>query len=395
MRDSRPPVFDVRERTNTAPATHEESSFPFLNRVAGEFWEHPRRLIQDWCDRLADDEDYADVRGRLRSGDAHEYSSVMLELYIHELLRRTGHQITVHPKLAHTSRRPDFYAEKNGTGFYVEAVVPGASKQTLSGRARENRFLDVINRLEDLNFTLSLNSLAVGASNPPASKLRGALHAWLRSLDPDAVTDWATAPAFRWENGDWAAEFSALPRKAKPRGQARSHHRAIGVYAHQPAQWVDDAVIIERALKSKHGEYGALDKPFVIAVGLYVHDPDLWHSTNAFYGHERIQWNDGEEASGFRGLDGYFGAPPAWRHTNVSAVLLVNQLQPYHLHHTQATLWRHPGAALPAPPLDGPIDTMTMTDNRLDATAATTPALEFFGLPTPWPPGVPWPKTRE
>jgi hypothetical protein len=43
----------AKDRTATAPAAHAEPTFDFLNRIAGDYWEHPRQLLQTWADRIA------------------------------------------------------------------------------------------------------------------------------------------------------------------------------------------------------------------------------------------------------------------------------------------------------------------------------------------------------
>jgi hypothetical protein len=47
------PVLDA------TPSDHGESVFDFLNRVAGEYWVHPRQLMQAWADRIPDRPDWA------------------------------------------------------------------------------------------------------------------------------------------------------------------------------------------------------------------------------------------------------------------------------------------------------------------------------------------------
>lgn len=392
---SRPSVFDDRVRTDATPATNEESTFAFLNRVSGAFWEHARALIEDWCSHIADDIEFVETRGRIRSGDNGDYNSAILELYIHEALRRSGHDIVIHPILPHTSRRPDFYAEKDGAGFYIEAIVPGVSKQKKAAQSRKNRLMDVVNRLEAPNFYLWLHELKEGASDPKPANLRHALRTWLKEIDPDTIdtTDLSTTPRLRWEDGDWAAEFSALPVGHEARGRQRPGRRAIAVDGHYPVEWVNDAATIVKALEAKDSEYGRLDRPFIVAVGLSIHDTDRWHATNAFYGHERVMFTDGaDDAQAFRNGDGYFGAPGRWEHTRVSGVLLVNALQPYHLHATDAALWSHPGAEHPLPPLEWPGVRLDVVDGQLVTSEPSSTTLEFFGLPTPWPPGEAFPR---
>jgi hypothetical protein len=80
LMEDRLPIFDNKDRHESSPASHGETSFAFLNRVAGEFWENPRRLLQEWANRLPV-EAYADIRGRLRESND-QARSAFLELYI-------------------------------------------------------------------------------------------------------------------------------------------------------------------------------------------------------------------------------------------------------------------------------------------------------------------------
>lgn len=393
MPSQRPTVFDAYIRTNENPASYEESSFGFLNRVAGAFWEQTRSLVEEWANHIEGDDDYADLRARLRSSDDRQYNSAFLELYLHEMLLRTGHSVTPHPTLPQTTRRPDFYAERDGVGFYVEAIVPTWSNTQDARRSRRNRFFDVVNRLESPNFILMIRSLREGSSTPAAARLRTELRKWLAGLDPDSIHDLDFAPRYSWKQGDWSAEFSAIPKKKEARGEAAGDRRAIGVYAHEPARTVDEARTIRRALASKDGEYGNLGKPFVIAVGLFVHDSDYWHSMNAFFGRETIEWSEGSDESRLvRATDGYFGTPGDWEHTDVSSVLLVNQLQPYQVPKAEVTLWHHPHPERPTPSsLRVPGQVVAVVEDRVSVMPTAIEPTAFFGLSNPWPPGEPWP----
>lgn len=90
--------------------------------------------------------------------------------------------------------------------------------------------------------------------------------------------------------------------------------------------------------------------------------------------------------------DGYFGTPPNWRNTNVSGVLLVNQLMPYYLQRAEVTLWRHPLAAHPLPEDIGlPGESVVLQEGAMNTIKSPVRAHDFFGLSDPWPPGEPWP----
>lgn len=394
MGKHREPLFDDFGRTDTAPSTHQESNFEFLNRIAGDYWEHPRALMQEWLDRIPNDQEYNDLCQRFRSRDDEQFRSAFLELYLHESLLRAGYTVTIHPEVQCTSRRPDFLAERDRVRIFVEAIAPGSTAAEKAAAQRRAVLFDTVNRLGDPNFMLWLDDLQEGTSPPASARLRQDLRRWLAKLEPDAPWDPDAAQTRRWEHDGWAVSFKAIPRKAEARG-TRSD-RAIGVFGHTGVGFIDDAPAIKKALATKHHEYGDLGAPFIIAVGTYIHDRDRWHSCNAMYGHVAVQIGEAPDGSTVtrevRQPDGYFGVPPEWTNRNVSGVLLVNQLMPYHVQRAEATLWRHPNPVHELPDMVGlPGDTLRLVDSKLVEVPARTRADHLFGLPDPWPPGKPWP----
>lgn len=391
----RPPLFDEVSRTDGSPSTHQESSYDFMNRVAGDYWRHPRALMQEWLDHVEHQTDYTDLRQRLRSRDDEQFRSAFLELYLHEALLRAGYDVTVHPDVDGTTTHPDFLAERRGDRFYVEAIAPGSTPSARAAAQRRAVLFDTVNKLDDPNFMLWLDELVEGVSPPPAARLRSDLRRWLGQLDPDTPWDSDSAPSHQWQREGWSITFKAIPKKPGARGR-RPNGRAIGVYGHTGVGWIDDAPAIRKALTSKHREYGDLDAPFIIAVGTYIHDRDRWHTTNAMYGALAVQVSEGPDGEmttrELRQPDGYFGSPPDWQHRNVSAVLLVNQLMPYHLQRAEVTLWRHPDPAHHLPDqLDLPAHVVALDDGKLVEVPPRSTAEAFFGLPAQWPPGEPWP----
>jgi hypothetical protein len=218
------------------------------------------------------------------------------------------------------------------------------------------------------------------------------------TLDP-VLTDSDGLPApqvtYRTSEGTRRILDLAIPKKPEARG-TRPHERSIGVFGHGEASMIDDAPAILKAQAANHHSYGDFGAPFIIAIGTYIFDTDRWHSTNAMYGRVGVQLT--ESASGelltceVRHPDGYLGTPPGWRNSNVSGVLLVNQLMPYHVQRTEVTLWRPPLAAHPLPEDVGlPGESIVFQRGALEAIKSPVKADDFFGLPDPWPPGEPWP----
>lgn len=384
-------IFDARERTTSHPSSAQEGTFVFLNRIANDYWEHPRSLVQAWADHLDGDQDYSDMRSRLRSGDDYQFRSAFLELYIHEILLRTGHEVTIHPTSSDSKRRPDFYAHRAGRGFYVEATAPGVSPTAHAAGNRRDRLFDVINQLSSPNFTLWLTGLEAGSSSPQAKKFRQRIEHWLGSLNPDDYPVFDSAPVRTFSEGDWAMTFRAIPRPVGAR-HAGPEIPAIGVYGHMPADSLDDVPKIHKALKAKTRAYGALDAPYVIAVGTYLVDGDRSQARDAMYGRQVLQ-HDGSGARLLRERDGYFGSPPEWRNCQVSGVLIVDQLMPNGPHRAETTLWMHPAPERSDLPTDVfPGDRVELDGSGLRTTPSPVVAADLFGLEEPWPPGVPFPR---
>ena len=394
MTGERAPIFDYLERTNAAPSDHREPTFDFLNRVAGEYWVHPRQLMQAWADHIPDPTAYNDLRQRFRSHDNYQFGSAFLELYLHECLTRAGYRVTIHPSLPTTTRRPDFYAERAGAALYLEAIAPGASKEAKGAAARRAVLFDTVNRLGDPNFLLWLSDLREGPRPPASARLRDDLRRWLSELNPDDFADLETAPEHHWEHDGWAATFKPIAMRPDARGRPQS---AIGVYGHLGASVIDDAPAIRNALAAKHHAYGDLGAPFVVAVGTYIFDLDRRDSANALYGREAVQLgqtSDGQRVTRMvRQPDGYFGVPGNWQHKGVTGVLLINQLMPYNVDKAEITLWRHPDPFHPlADDVLLPAVTVDFDGSQLSERPATVTAAELFELPDPWPPGERWPR---
>lgn len=396
MVNSRQPLFDDVHRDDTSVAGFQESTFAFLNRIAGNYWDHPRSLMQQWMDRINDEISYNDLRQRLRSGDDEQFRSAYLELYLHESLLRAGYEIVVHPEILGTTRQPDFLAVRGDDRLHVEAIAPGTTPAAKAAAGRRAVLFDTVNRLNDPNFILWLDHLVDGPWPPKAARLRAELGRWLGRLDPEAPWTANAAPRYDWREDGWEVGLRAMPKKLEARG-LRPDGRVIGIYGHSGASVVDDAPAIRRALAAKHHEYGDLGGPFIIAIGTYIMDRDRWHASNAMYGQLAIEFDPNSVVEAptraIRQADGYFGTPPDWQNRNVSGVLLVNQLMPYYFQRAEVTLWRHPSPIHPLPDeLGFPAHVIAVDNGELSEAPPGPSAGKFFGLPDFWPPGEAWPK---
>jgi hypothetical protein len=389
-------LFDDFCRSDGRPALFDEPTFGFLNRRAGAKWQRVRDLLDEWFGRVLDEEARADLRGRLRSGAEVDFRSAFFELYCHEALRRAGWGLEHHPRLAHTSRRPDLRASRGGITAYVEVTTTSAPRLDEASQARLNTVIDMINdRMDVGQFMLGVEVLSVGNAAPATEPLCARLRAWLASLDADQLIALGSRDAddgiesLEWAQGGWRLVFEAYPLLPDRRGPGG---RIIGTARPAEARIIDDVTPLRKRLTDKAKKYGKLDAPFVIAIdaaGEFTEDRDV---ISALYGTPAIRYyqNAGPGApppAWVRQFDGLWARHHGWHHTHVSAVLASTRIMPWTAGSTVPTLWHHPGAVLPVSEIC-PLLRQARLDLAHGQIQYDAPAItphEFFGLPEGWP----------
>lgn len=147
-------LFDEVDRHDKGPARYAEPQFPYLNRSARVMFSRTRQVLEAWFSRYPVS-GQADLRPRFRSRNDAQHRAAFFELFLHELLLRLDHDVTIHPSPSQAStRRPDFLAESPSGGcFYMEAVVAtDESEEDGAARARMNVVYDALDRLDSPNW---------------------------------------------------------------------------------------------------------------------------------------------------------------------------------------------------------------------------------------------------
>jgi hypothetical protein len=382
-------VFSESHRSNPAPATYSESTFAFLDRVAGAYWERIRILIETWfCDFCP--EEATHLRSRLRSHDDQHFRGAFWELYCHETLRRLNYEVTCHPDMG-TGRRPDFLATNRSGRLFVEATVTSNSAADIAAKRREDQVYDALNRLNSPDFYLALQVESVGSEPPSAAKLRPKLERWLQSLDPNDVAEQIAldgtlllsprAPAFEWREGGWEIRFLPIPRNPKSRGQPDA--RPIGMYGPASAFMVDDKGPIRRAVAEKANSYGSTGLPFVVALNAHSFSPDDHDVIDALFGSDQITITaNADGATGYeasRAPDGVWFGRSGIQYRRVSGVLVAHHLAPWNVLTNVPTLWHHPDAEHPIALGDVPWRQAKIdrSSGKLSFTPPTVPLPQF------------------
>jgi hypothetical protein len=390
-------LFDDVSRSDPRPARYAEGSFAFLNRVDDPYFAAARRLMEAWFARYPKEHRHG-LRAMFRGDDQRETVSAFWELYLHELHRRLGFQITIHPAVPGTAKRPDFRVDDGEHAFYIEAVVAAHSDEEVAQRMREAIVLDTINECKNPNFSLTADWECIGRTTPRREEVLGKVEGWLASLDSQAVRE-SLAP-YGWDDprpspapnavikfGDWAIRLTAYPRTVR---DDDLDHRIIGSPPMTEASGDDIKRVLE-TLKGKASRYGKPDLPYVIAVGLMLDFAEFDDLEQALYGPEGFtivrRSADGQpEMVRSRLPDGLWQRGPAHRGTRVSAVLSLRSPYMYSLTSSEPSIWINPWASKPLD-YEYPFSTVVAdcNGNRLRRSPGALAAHEAFGLAQDWP----------
>lgn len=375
-------LFSARERADKDPIRFAEPHFEYFERSGRGVVQHIRDLIEDWYSRYPDTD--KELRGRFHSNDDVNFMSAFFELYIHELLLRLGYSVEPHPHLPNSRKHTDFLARGgDGRDTYIELVLAtGESEQEIATRAIKNQVLDSINRMRSPNFFIGVETVGSASTPPPARQWRGALGEWVDKLDPDEVA--ATVlqygidalPKLPLEHeGKTIFICRASPKKIEARNKANV--RPIGSI-HTGFQFVNNTAAIQSVIERKADYYGALDKPFIIAVnGLTPFPPDDEDLALALIRSDR-------KIEPHREVEAVWVGPHGPRNGMVSAVLAIKWLEPARVADKDLVLYHNPWAEKPCEGLITRCSQMVAEDGFWVRQNGLHPR-ELFGLPEGWP----------
>lgn len=341
-------LFDRRRRTDPYPATDDESSYIFLNRVAGPFWQRVRDFADEAFSHYPQ-EAATDLQARFRDSSWSSHIGAWWELYLFTLFRRLGYEVEVHPDLPTVTTHPDFRCRNGASSFLVEARHVAAGLRPKSGVGADAWITDPLNRLSHPDFLVRVAIRERTSDRPPRDSVTRGVMGWLNSLDYGDVAsrssrDW---PTFRSEAKGWTFELTALPVKPSARGRRR---RLVGIYPVITGR-DDTSVALRSALKAKARKYGRPDEPFILAPLLTSAGTDTEDIVAALYGSEVVVFSPDRpgETRLSRARDGFWISGEGYRGTRVSGVLLGDAILPWSVTTRLPRLWLHPAASRPLP----------------------------------------------
>ena len=351
-------LFDEMDRDYTGPALYAEPIFNYLNRCARLECKRIHNLLEQWFKNFPS-EFQDELRTRFRSKDDRQHLAAFFELYLHELLSKSGFSVEIHPLVSNKATHPDFKVLKNGkTLFYLEATLAALSDEDTSAKARVNQVYDTLNRMKSPNFFIGVKVHGAPTTNPPGAKMRRFLERKLSNLDPDMIAEqfeqggFETLPRWEWKHDDWQITFFPIPKKPEARGKPGVCPIGIQMY---DARLITPHIGIKKAIQDKATKYGELDLPYIVAINVMdefgADDIDISNAlfgeeqvTIIFHGNELIDQRPGRKPNG-----AWYG-PNGPQNKRVSAVLIAVNLNPWKIAKVTPVLWHNPWTNYPLPP---------------------------------------------
>lgn len=347
-------LFDEINQDYKGPALYADPIFYYLNRSARLEFKRIRNLLEKWF-RHFPSEAQTDLRGRFRSKDDRQSLGAFFELYLHEILSKSGFSVEIHPTVGNRATHPDFRLLKDGKPlFYLEATLAALSDTDTSAKARENRVYDTLNKMKSPNFFIGVKVHEAQTTNPPGAKMRSFLEYELSNLDPDVIAKQfkqgglEALPHWDGEYDGWQITFFAIPKKLEARG--KHDVRPIGLI--RPDVCVPTPHIgIRKSIQDKATKYGELDLPYIVAINVideFESDDSDIDISNALFGEEQFtvifRGNELIDQRPWRKSNGAWYGPEGAQNRRVSATLVTVNLSPRNMTKVTPSLWHNPWA---------------------------------------------------
>jgi ribosomal L7/L12-like protein len=381
-------LFEKRERTRKEPLQHGEALFDFYDRCASPGYDEFRSVVNGWLAQMpADDRDA--LISRMRYGGDREFGASLAELSLHAFILGSGCKAIPHPEVPGTTKRPDYLVtdQAGAPVAYVEVTTVNPSDQQDAEKNRENPVYNAIDAAGiPAGTSFGYRLVRAGKNSPALKPLVADVERWARD-NAEAATTKHVSKTF--VAGEWLIELDLYAHGGN--GDPASH--AIDV-VHMGGAIVKPQEELRDALYEKTLKYGAIDRPYLIAVAdgkdqMFGKNSVNRALTETVFGDEIVQ-DRGGTAYVTHAKNGFWHGPKGLRNQHVSGVLLFPQTRLWKLREDN---WQ-PALAI-NPWAERPLSDALRSMHRFEADNGRWVVREgkqfadIVGLPDPWPPSEP------
>ena len=179
-------LFDSFERTCLEFAKHNDNAYEYYNNSARTDMSKVRDTLEEWFHNYPEEE-----KKELKSRFKKDFDSSFYELFLHELFCKLGYDITIHPDLPSSPKKPDFLISKDNLELYIEAkVVKGKTMEQEAFERKRNELYDNLNKLNTKDFFLDIEDVCFLTRKQPSTKeMIKYIEEELKKIDPEILRE--------------------------------------------------------------------------------------------------------------------------------------------------------------------------------------------------------------
>ena len=336
-------LFDSFERTCLEFAKHNDNTYEYYNNSARTDMSKVRDTLERWFHNYPEEE-----KKELKNRFKKDFDSSFYELFLHELFCKLGYDITIHPDLPSSPKKPDFLISKDNLELYIEAkVVKGKTMEQEAFERKRNELYDNLNKLNTKDFFLNIEDVCFLTQKQPGTKeMIKCIEEELKKIDPDILREELekngiqNLPKIEYKNRDVHIIVSPIPVSPSTREEKI---RPIGIYPE--AFWGGGEESLKESIEKKAKRYGKLDKPFIVCLNsLDIRTSGKIDVDNAIWGTVAFSWSTNPESKDekwIRQLDGVFCDKKGVRLKNLTGVF-VSKVCPHNIPVANYWLYEHP-----------------------------------------------------
>lgn len=337
-------LFDSFERTCLEFAKHNDNTYEYYNNSARTDMSKVRDTLERWFHNYPEEE-----KKELKNRFKKDFDSSFYELFLHELFCKLGYDITIHPDLPSSPKKPDFLISKDNLELYIEAkVVKGKTMEQEAFERKRNELYDNLNKLNTKDFFLNIEDVCFLTQKQPGTKeMIKCIEEELKKIDPDILREELekngiqNLPKIEYKNRDVHIIVSRIPVSPSTREEKI---RPIGIYPAE-AFWGGGEESLKESIEKKAKRYGKLDKPFIVCLNsLDIRTSGKIDVDNAIWGTVAFSWSTNPESKDekwIRQLDGVFCDKKGVRLKNLTGVF-VSKVCPHNIPVANYWLYEHP-----------------------------------------------------
>lgn len=337
-------LFDCIKRTYLESAKHNENTYDYYNISARPDISKVRDTLESWFSNYPKEE-----KKELKNRFKKDFDSAFYELFLYELFTKLDYNITIHPDLPSSPKKPDFLISKDDIEIYVEAkVVKNKTKEQEAFERKINEFYDNLNKLNSSDFLLQIEHFIILTKKQPSTKgIIKYIEQELKKINPDLLSEEINKngieklPAIEYNNGDIHIIVKPIPVIASARKERK---RPIGMYPIETFLGGGEESLKD-SIEKKAKRYGKLDKPFIVCMNsLDIMTSGKMDVDNAIWGSLAWSWStnpENRDEKWVRQLDGVFLDKKGVRLKNLTGIF-VSKICPHNIPVADYWFYEHP-----------------------------------------------------